>query len=259
MTILDEIVKSTRRRVERESKLRPIDEMELDFSSRRSLSESIDRASGAPVVAEIKRASPSSGDICPEIDVVEAVKEMADGGSAGISVLTEPEYFNGRLEFVSAARGATPLPVLRKDFIVDEYQLYESAEVGADAVLLIAEVLDESLPKFVETAEGLGMECLVEVSSEDQVEFAVSVEPDLIGVNNRDLKDMRIDLSRTQRLAKLIPDEMVVISESGINETSEVVAMLEAGADAVLVGTSVMESKNIGEKVRELTSSSSSG
>lgn len=253
MSILDEIVESTRNRVEKESKLLPVDEMKFDYSSGHSLRESIEQASGVPVITEIKRASPSSGVIQTEIDLTQVVIEMTDGGSVGISVLTEPNYFSGRLDFVSLAREVTSLPILRKDFIVDEYQLYESARVGADVILLIAEVLGEDIPNFVETARGLGMECLVEVSSEDQLKLAVSAEPDLVGVNNRNLKNMKIDFSRTERLMKQIPDGTIKVSESGIRRPSEVHAMLEAGADAVLIGTSIMESEDIEEKVRDFT------
>lgn len=253
MTILDEIVESTRKRVEEKSRLHPIEEMKLDSSEKRSFRKSINQAPKAGVITEIKRMSPSSGDIRPNVDLVKITEEMTRGGSAGISVLTEPDYFNGRLDFIPEVRGATHLPVLRKDFIVDKYQLYESAEAGADAVLLITEVLGESLLEFVETARELGMECLVEVSNEDQIELAIQCGPDLIGINNRDLTIMEIDPSRTERLAKLIPDEVTAVSESGISEAADVKRMLKAGADAVLVGTSIMKSENIEEKVRKLT------
>lgn len=253
MTVLDEIVERTRKRVEEESIFRPLDEMKLNPSIGRSLRESINRAPGTPVITEIKLASPTSGVIRHEVDLVEVAREMTNGGSAGISVLTEPEYFNGRLDFLPSVRGVTPLPVLRKDFIVDKYQLYESAEAGADAVLLIAGVIGESLPEFVMTSRELGMECLVEVSDDAEVELALSTDPDLIGINNRDLEKMEIDLSRTERLARLIPGEVTVVSESGIDGSSEADAMLEAGADAVLVGTSIMKSESVEGKVRELT------
>ena len=253
MTILDEIVESVRRRVEERSRLLAVDDMKLGHSAPRSLRRAIKQTSRAPVITEIKRASPSVGDIRPDINVAEVARAMTEGGAVGISVLTEPEYFRGRLDFVPIVRDATSLPVLRKDFIVDEYQLYESAQVGADVILLIVEVLGESLPEFVETARRLEMESLVEVTSEDQVELAIQTEPDLIGINNRDLRKMEIDLSRTERLVKRVPDHMVTVSESGIGEASVVEAMLGAGADAVLVGTSIMRSKNIRQKVHELT------
>lgn len=253
MTILDEIVESVRRRVEERSRLLAVDDMKLGHSALRSLRRAIKQTSRAPVITEIKRASPSVGDIRPDINVAEVARAMTEGGAVGISVLTEPEFFRGRLDFVPIVRDATSLPVLRKDFIVDEYQLYESAQVGADVILLIVEVLGESLPEFVETARRLEMESLVEVTSEDQVELAIQTEPDLIGINNRDLRKMEIDLSRTERLVKRVPDHMVTVSESGIGEASVVEAMLGAGADAVLVGTSIMRSENIRQKVRELT------
>lgn len=255
MTVLNEIVESVRMRVENESKLRSVDDMELGGSLKRSLRESIKTAPRNPVITEMKRASPSSGNIRPDLDVSEAARAMDRGGSVGISVLTEPEYFGGKLEFIPLVRNTTLLPVLRKDFIVDKYQLYESAEVGADAVLLIAEVLSKSLPEFVEIARELRIESLIEVSNEEQIDFAVMAEPDLIGINNRDLKTMEIDLARTQQLAGRIPNHMTTVSESGISDASDVGAMLNAGADAVLVGTSIMNSGDIEAKVRELVTS----
>lgn len=253
MHILDEIIKSTRKRVEEKSSVHPIGEMKLEDYEKRSLRESINNALKAPVITEIKRMSPSSGEILPDINLVEITEIMTRSGSAGISVLTEPNYFNGRLEFIPIVRDATHLPVLRKEFIIDEYQLYESVEAKADAVLLITEVLGESLSELVEISRELGIECLVEVSNEAQVELATQCEPDLIGINNRDLKIMEIDLSRTKRLVKLIPSGMTIVSESGINEAGDVEKMLKAGADAVLVGTSIMKSGDICEKIRSLT------
>lgn len=245
-------MESVREMVEERSKLRPIDNMESNCSPRRSLREAIIKASGAPVISEIKRKSPSSGIIRPNVDVAEVSKVMANGGSVGISVLTEPKYFDGKLDFVPIVRKTTSLPVLRKDFIVDGYQLYESSEVGADAVLLIAEVLNGSLPEFVENARDLGIESLVEVSTEEQVDLAIEAEPDFIGINNRDLATMEVDLSRTERLAGRIPDHVITVSESGIGNASDVRRMLEAGADAVLVGTSIMSSSDIEAKIKEL-------
>ncbi|MBS3815699.1 MAG: indole-3-glycerol-phosphate synthase [Hadesarchaea archaeon] len=253
MTILDEIVECTQKRVEKRAKLHPINEMELDSYSKRSLRESIESASRVPVITEIKRTSPSQGNINSELNLVQITKQMTKGQSAGISVLTEPEYFNGRLDFLSIARGATDLPVLRKDFIVDKYQLYESVEAKSDAVLLIADVLGDSLKEFVENSKELGLESLVEISSEDQIDYVSSIEPDLIGINNRDLEKMTIDFSRTKKLANQIKNDCPIVSESGIKKASDIISMLEAGADAVLVGTSIMKSNKIKEKVRELT------
>lgn len=218
----------------------------------RSLREAIERAPKVPLIAEIKRASPSAGDIKPDADVQEVARAMVRGGAIALSVLTEPKYFKGDVRHLPLVRSIVEVPVLRKDFIVDELQLYESARLGADAVLLIAGVLGERLPSFLDLAGELGMEGLVEVGDEREVELAISAGAELIGVNNRDLKTMKVDLGRTARLAPLVPEHVTLVSESGIRTPEDVRAALEAGADAVLVGTAIMGSTNIEEAVRRL-------
>ncbi|KXB00363.1 hypothetical protein AKJ41_04130 [candidate division MSBL1 archaeon SCGC-AAA259O05] len=256
MTVLSEIVENVRSRVEREKKENPKEEVE--HPGARSLKKSIEsNSSGASVIAELKRASPSAGEIRSDFPVSELAESVARGGAVGISVLTEPEWFEGRKEFLTEVREEVDLPVLRKDFIVDEYQLYQSAEIGADAVLLIAEVLGSKLPKFVSEARDLGMESLVEVSNKDQANIACFAEPDLLGINNRDLKTMEIDISRTEEIQEYLPEEFVSISESGIESRQDVDRVLGTGVDAVLVGTAVMEAEDVESKVRELASGGS--
>jgi indole-3-glycerol phosphate synthase len=217
-----------------------------------SLREAILRAPRVPVIAEIKRASPSAGEIRPQADVVEVAKAMVRGGAIALSVLTEPKHFKGDVRHLPLLRGIAGVPLLRKDFIVDELQLRESAALGADAVLLIAGLLGERLHRFLDLTRELGMEGLVEVTDEDEVELAVSAGADLIGINNRDLRTMHVDMSRTARLAPLVPERATVVSESGIRTPEDVRAMLEAGADAVLVGTAIMRSDDIEQAVRSL-------
>ncbi|KXA88993.1 hypothetical protein AKJ57_05995 [candidate division MSBL1 archaeon SCGC-AAA259A05] len=251
MSVLSEIVENVRCRVEREKKKNP--KTRVEHSGARSLRKSIeDNSSGASVIAELKRASPSAGEIRSEFRVSELAESVANGGAVGVSVLTEPEWFKGRKEFLTEVRDTVDLPVLRKDFIVDEYQLYQSAEMRADAVLLIAEVLGKRLPEFVNKIRNLGMESLVEVRDKEQANLACFAEPDLIGINNRDLKTMEIDISRTEEVLEYLPDEFVSVSESGIRSRQDVERVLEAGADAVLVGTAIMESEDVGSKVRNL-------
>jgi len=144
------------------------------------------------------------------------------------------------------------VPVLRKDFIVDEYQLYESAELGADAVLLITGILGKNLKRFIELARELGMESLVEVDDEEQVKLASAAGAEMIGINNRDLKTMQVDITRTAQLAPLVPDGVLLVSESGIRMPNDVAFVLDAGADAVLVGTALMKSSSIEQQVRSL-------
>lgn len=221
-------------------------------SRRRSLREAIERAPKVPLIAEIKKASPSAGDIKPNADVSEVAKAMVRGGAVALSVLTEPKYFKGDVRHLPIVRGVSGVPVLRKDFIVDERQLLESARLGADAVLLIAGVLGEHLPNFLDLTRELGMEALVEVADEMEVELAVSAGAELVGINNRDLRTMKVDLGRTARLAPLVPWRVTVVSESGIRTPEDVRAMLEAGADAVLVGTAIMKSADIEKAVSTL-------
>jgi len=183
---------------------------------------------------------------------LEAARAMVRGGAIAISVLTEPKYFKGDPSFVPKVRNAVDVPVLRKDFIVDEYQLHESAELGADAVLLITGILGKNLKRFIELARELGMESLVEVDDEQQVKFASVSGAKIIGINNRDLKTMQVDITRTARLAPLVADDVTIVSESGIRMPNEVIFALDAGADAVLVGTALMKSGDIERQVRAL-------
>lgn len=252
MSVLEKIVKNVRASVKRQARLRPIEAMKIGRYSKRSLIAAIERAPRVPLIAEVKRASPSAGDIKPDADVLETARAMLKGGAIALSVLTEPKYFKGDPSFLREIRNIVEVPVLRKDFIVDEYQLHESAELGADAVLLIARVLKQELPRFVHLAEELGMECLVEVTSVDEVRLAVSAEARLIGINNRDLETLNVNLDHTRELAPVVPEDMVLVSESGIRLPDDVRAMLRAGADAVLVGTALMQADDIERKVRSL-------
>lgn len=252
MSVLADIIKDVQAKVKHQAHLRPVERMEIDRSTKRSLSEAIERASKVPLIAEVKRASPSAGDIRPDADVLGVARAMLRGGAIAFSVLTEPKYFKGDPGFIREIRNVVEAPILRKDFIVDEYQLHESAELGADAVLLIANVLKQELPRFVRLVEELGMESLVEVTSVDEVRSAISAEAELIGINNRDLETLEVDLDRTRELAPQIPEDVVLVSESGIRLPEDVRAMLEAGADAVLVGTALMQADDVEQKVRSL-------
>lgn len=250
--VLGQIVRDVQTRVRAQSRIRPARRMEIETSPRRSLLAAIKNAQKVPLIAEVKRASPSSKTIGIKVNVLKAAKAMVDGGAIAISVLTEPKYFKGNPSYVPMIRGAVKVPVLRKDFIVDEYQLYESAALGADAVLLIAEILEGDLKKFIQLASGLGMESLVEVHDEEQLKHACDAGAEIIGINNRDLKTMNVDLNKTAKLAPLIPHNITLVSESGICEPKDVRFALDAGADAVLVGTAIMKSDNIEKKVRAL-------
>ena len=218
------------------------------------------RAAGpVALIAEVKRASPSKGDIAPGIDAAKQGRAYAEAGAAGISVLTEPTWFKGTLDDMLAVRravedmGGERPGILRKDFIVDPYQLLEAAVYGADAALLIVASLDDAtLKHLIHECQQLDMEPLVEVNNADEAERAVAAGAALIGINNRDLRSFTVDLSTTDRLAGIIPEHVLLAALSGISTRADVERFEAAGAGAVLVGESLMSAADPAAKVREL-------
>jgi anthranilate synthase/indole-3-glycerol phosphate synthase/phosphoribosylanthranilate isomerase len=211
------------------------------------------------VIAEIKRASPSRGDIAPGLDAAEQALRYARGGASAISVLTEPTWFKGTLEDMAAVRRAVDAlgpdrpAILRKDFIIDEYQLLEARVHGADAVLLIVAALDDArLSALSDAADALGMQAVVEVNSADEMARAAPLGPSIIGINNRDLRSFRVDLATTDRLAALVPADAVLAAFSGVSSRADVERFAAVGATAVLVGESLMVAPDPAAKIREL-------
>lgn len=193
------------------------------------------------VIAEVKRRSPSRGDIRPDLDPGELAGAYERGGASAVSVLTEPIFFGGDLSDIPAARGGCGLPILRKDFIVDGYQLLESRACGASAVLLIAALLDGgALPEMLAYSRELGLEALVEVHDEAELESVLEAGADLVGINNRDLKTLMVDLDTTSRLAPLVPGYVTLVSESGYSRREQLESVRTLGVDAVLVGESLV-------------------
>ncbi|HEV7529653.1 MAG TPA: indole-3-glycerol phosphate synthase TrpC [Solirubrobacteraceae bacterium] len=208
---------------------------------------------GIAVIAEFKRRSPSAGILRDGAKVDEIVRAYERGGASALSVLTEESSFGGSLEDLRVARQLCELPVLRKDFIVDEYQLIEARTAGADAVLLIVAALEAvTLARLHDAAQGLGLEVLVEVHDHDELERALGVGARLIGVNNRDLRDFSVDIGRTTLLRGAIPDGIAVVSESGIAEAGQLRSLEQEGVDAVLVGESLMRAGDPQRALREL-------
>lgn len=204
-----------------------------------SLAEAIGRSAGEEVgiIAEIKRRSPSRGDIQPDLAVKETVRAYQRGGTCAVSVLTEPHFFGGSLQDLADAASSTALPVLRKDFILDYYQLLEARAAGAAAVLLITAMLDEaSLVSLLAAARELSLECLVEVHDERELETALRAGAEIIGINNRDLGTLRVDLGTTFRLASRVPPSIPLVSESGFTRREDIVRLRGTGVNAVLVG-----------------------
>jgi len=252
MSVLEKILQDVRQEVSHREKARPIEEMNVDRFKKRSLVRAIEKAPRTPVISEIKRASPSAGNLRHDVDVVRVAEAMIKGGAVSLSVLTEQKHFLGDPNFLPALRKKVDAPLLRKDFIISEYQVYEAADLGADAVLLITRVLGEELKKYMQLTKELGMESLVEVFDAEEIEIANSAGADFIGINNRNLDSLEVDLRRTERLAPLVPDSATLVSESGINSPADVRMALDAGADAVLVGTAIMKAKDIETAVKSL-------
>lgn len=250
-TYLDRIVAAHRARASTDGRdVEELVELAEATASSRGFSDHIADHRGLAVVAEIKRRSPSKGEIAPGLDPASVAVAYAEGGAACISVLTDEEFFGGSAEDLTAARESVSLPVLRKDFTVCEADVCDARMMGADAVLLIAAALsDEELGAFHTLARELGMDALVEVHDHDELERALAVGADLVGVNQRDLKTFEVDPKRCALLAGSIPPEVVAVAESGIAGPEDAAALAEAGYQAVLVGESLLRAADRREAV----------
>ena len=205
------------------------------------------------LIAEVKKASPSAGVIAEDFNPLSQAREYARGGAHALSVLTDEKYFQGHLGYLKQIREQVELPLLRKDFIVHELQVYESVVAGADAILLIVASLDDApLRKLYDVAKACQLDVLVEVHDLPEMERALELGADMIGINNRNLKSFTVDLTSTEELAEEIPSEAVAISESGIRTAEDVRRVRACGINAVLVGETLMRAKNVPEKIQEL-------
>ncbi len=260
MTILDQIIERRRERLEEEKTALPLAEIQARLANMTGLRQQprnfVQMLQGerVRVIAEIKRRSPSEGELRSLFDPRNLAQDYAGSGAAAISVITERDYFDGDPAYLRRARSGMPLPVLRKDFLVDGYQVYEARLLLADAVLLIADVLSEGeLRALLMVTRELGMEALVEAHDEAAIERALFAGAKVIGINNRDLATMQVDLARTERLARRVPLDKVLVSESGIKSVEDIERLAAAGVDAVLVGTSLMRAEDPGWALRPLT------
>ena len=256
MSVLDRIVDATRQNVARCREAVPLSELEGRLSAPREdrpFREALTRP-GVSLIAEHKRRSPSAGEIRAGATVSEVVSAYERGGAAALSILTERPHFGGSLDDLREARSASALPILRKDFVVDAYQVYESAVAGADAILLIVAALDDDdLAALHREALGLDLDVLVEVHDEDELERALEVaDPDVIGINNRDLVDFSVDVERTYELLSDVPAGKTVVSESGYSTRDQLDELERVGVDAVLVGEALMRADDMEEAVRAL-------
>jgi len=267
--ILDQIVETKREEIAERSALRSIDQLKeqiAQMSRPRNFFQAVTRKAEGKntkplnLIAEVKKASPSAGLIRPDFDPVAIARIYQAAGADALSVLTDEKYFQGHLSYLQAVREAVSLPVLRKDFIIDPWQVYESRAAGADAILLIAECLETSqLIDLQILATELNMSCLIEIHDlenlmrvRDHVIGFPHKQYSLLGINNRDLRTFKTDLGTTLRMAELVEDRSVLVSESGINTNADIKRLAAAGVSAVLVGESLMRSPDIAAKIREL-------
>ena len=256
MDILSKITESVRSRVERTKNVKPLEEVREkalalqkdDFAFERALS-----TPGMSFICEVKKASPSKGVISSDFPYLNIALEYEREGTSAISVLTETDFFLGNDVYLQEIAHAVSVPTLRKDFTLDEYQIYEAKLLGASAVLLICALLNEKeLTYYLSVAHAIGLSVLVEAHTEDEVLRAVNVGARIIGANNRNLKNFSIDFSTSTRLRKLVPPNILFVAESGIHTRGDVLSLQDVGVDAVLVGEALMRVKNKSEYLREL-------
>ncbi len=258
MTILDRILTVKRDEVAHAKRLRPLAEVEAAANAAgpvRPFAEALRRPTGAPVrvLAEIKRASPSAGPIRVDADPAEIGRDYARNGAAAISVLTDKQFFDGDLAFLARVRAACSPPLLRKDFIVDGYQIAEARAAGADAILLIVAALDEAqLIELMGLAASYNLDALVEVHTMDEAEVALRIGATLLGVNHRDLRSFSIDMSLTATIAPRVPAGTILVGESGIRTAVDIRELGDAGAHAVLIGEHLMRAPSPGDALRTL-------
>jgi len=255
--MLDKIIAQKREEVEQRKKVATITYLQQLIARQKPALDLAMALKGDHIrlIAEVKQASPSRGMLSPNFNPIELARTYAEGGAAAISVLTEANYFMGSIEHLAAIKEVVGLPLLRKDFIFDPYQVYESRAYGADALLLIASILrQEQLNGLVSLSHSLGLRCLVEVHNEGEVKRAVLSEAEIIGINNRDLATFSIDINMTRRLRPLIPQERIVVSESGIKSNRDIGKLGKWGVDAVLVGEALVTAGDVLAKMKELLS-----
>ena len=253
MNILNKIVEKTKERIK-----------SLEINSLKKQAENLEignypflnalkSGKNIKIIAEIKKASPSKGLICEDFDPAKIGEEYKIAGVDCISVLTEPFFFLGKNEYIKEAKKTSNKPILRKDFIIDEAQIYEAKIIGADCVLLICSILDESkLRNFLEVSRSIGLSALVEAHDENEVKMAIESGAEIIGVNNRNLKTFEIDFNNSLNLRKLVPDDIIFVSESGIKTREDIIKLENANVNAVLIGETFMRGKNKSEIISKL-------
>lgn len=257
MNILEEIAAKTRQRVAECKEKKSLEAMKAETLSMSSDTgfpfEKALAKKGVSFICEVKKASPSKGLIAAEFPYVEIAKQYEGSGASAISVLTEPYYFQGANEFLSEIHKEVSIPLLRKDFTVDEYMIYEAKTIGASAVLLICSLLEENtLKDYIAIADKLGLTALVEAHDEEEIRRAIAAGARVIGVNNRDLKTFTVDINNSIRLRKLVPENILFVSESGIRTTEDIRNLAKNHVNAALIGETMMRAGNIKEVLTEM-------
>lgn len=255
--ILEKIAEKTRERIGEEKRRLPLNELkaqtgELDANTGFPFEKALAKE-GMSFICEVKKASPSKGVIAERFPYVEIGREYEAAGADAMSVLTEPFYFQGSNDYLAAIRREVGIPLLRKDFTVDEYMLYEAKKIGADAVLLICAILSPmQLSEYAGIAGELGLSALVEAHDEAEIEMALAAGARIVGVNNRNLKDFTVDISNSIRLREMVPRDILFVSESGMKTREDIARLEENGANAVLIGEAFMRSPDKAAMLREL-------
>ncbi|CDE45517.1 indole-3-glycerol phosphate synthase [Clostridium sp. CAG:411] len=255
--ILEEIAERTKVRVAEQKKKVSLEEiktkaLEMDANTGFPFLKALQQED-ISFICEVKKASPSKGLIAPDSPYVEIAKEYEEAGAAAISVLTEPYYFQGKNEYLEEIVKNVKIPVLRKDFTVDEYMIYEAKTIGASCVLLICAILDlPTLKKYLDLAHSLGLSAIVEAHDEEEVKMALESGAKIIGVNNRDLRTFTVDINNSARYRKMVPEDIVFISESGIKTAADIQKLRENGTNAVLIGETFMRSADKKAALKEL-------
>ena len=254
--MLDEIVLKTKERLEEAKKNKSFDdlkeevaslEINLDFSFEKALA-----SEGLSIIAEVKKASPSKGLIAEEFDYLDIAKEYESAGVSAISVLTEPYFFKGSNDYLKEIACEVEVPILRKDFTIDSYMIYEAKLLGASAVLLIVSILsDDELKHYLEIADSLGLSAIVETHDEEEIKRALDAGARIIGVNNRNLKNFTVNINNSIELCRLVPSDVLFISESGIKTKEDTLKLIENDVDAVLIGETLMKSDDKKSLIRE--------
>jgi indole-3-glycerol phosphate synthase len=252
-TILEKIVDFKKVEIEKRKNFTPLESfIDKIPEARRDFKKALKNQT-ITIIAEIKRQSPSRGILRDDFNHINIAKEYEKDGASAISVLTDSKFFWGNNEHLSEIKKEVDLPVLRKEFIIDEYQIYQSAYIGADAILLIAKLLEfKQLEKFIDLAHELKLACLVEVDSQKEIQKALASKAEIIGINNRNLETFQTTIEKSLNLKKYIPEDRISVSESGIKKREDIIELEKAGFNSVLIGEALIKQKEIGKKLQEL-------